>query len=215
MRLETRAVRAARGQVVTESPFEKGQPHVPLIDLSTTYTFERSSAVAESMDALIEGVGEAPNPVYARLRNPTVAGFENALADLESAEAAVAFASGMAAITAMVLAAGSEAAPEGWARGSHIVAIRPIYGGTDHLLATGILGTEVTWAEPDEVAESLREDTSQASCPRCERQRTVSDIGSRWRSTTLLPPRSFSARWNSVQIWSCTAPPNSLAVMGT
>ena len=120
---------------------------------------ERSSAVAESMDALIEGAGEAPNPVYARLRNPTVAGFENALADLESAEAAVAFASGMAAITAMVLAAGSEAAPDGWARGRHIVAIRPIYGGTDHLLATGILGTEVTWAEPDEVAESLREDT--------------------------------------------------------
>ena len=159
MRLETRAGRAARGHVAMELPVEKGQPHVPLIDLSTTYTFETSSAVAESMDALIEGAGEAPNPVYARLRNPTVAGFENALADLESAEAAVAFASGMAAITAMVMAAGSDAAPEGWARGRHIVAIRPIYGGTDHLLATGMLGTEVTWAEPDEVAQSLREDT--------------------------------------------------------
>ena len=37
-------------------------------------------------DALIEGAGEAPNPVYARLRNPTVAGFENALAGEPVAE---------------------------------------------------------------------------------------------------------------------------------
>jgi methionine-gamma-lyase len=159
MKLETRAVRAARGHVAAEESAERGQPHVPGIDLSTTYTFQTSDAVAESMDALIAGAGEAANPVYARLQNPTVAGFENALADLEGAEGAVAFASGMAAITAAVMAAGSEAAPEGWARGRHVVAIRPIYGGTDHLLASGMLGTTVTWTEPDHVAQALREDT--------------------------------------------------------
>lgn len=160
MRLETRAVRAARGHEPRATDHEVGGAHVPLIDLSTTYTFETSKAVAESMDALIEGRARVPNPVYARLQNPTVAKFEEALADLESADSAVAFASGMAAITAMVMAAGSESAPEGWARGKHVVAIRPIYGGTDHLLATDMLGTEVTWATEDEIGVAIREDTS-------------------------------------------------------
>ena len=30
--------------------------------------------------------------------------------------------------------------------GSHVVAVRPLYGGTDHLLASGLLGLEVSWA---------------------------------------------------------------------
>jgi methionine-gamma-lyase len=39
------------------------------------------------------------------------------------------------------------------------VAVRPLYGGTDHVLATGLLGTEVTWADPADVASALRPDT--------------------------------------------------------
>jgi methionine-gamma-lyase len=160
MRLETRAVRSARGHVRSDTTREVGGAHVPPIDLSTTYTFDTAEAVAASMDALIEGAGEAPNPVYARLQNPTVSRFESALADLESAEAGVAFASGMAAITAVVMAACSEASPEGWARGRHVVAVRPVYGGTDHLLTSGLLGTEVSWVESTEVASAVRHDTS-------------------------------------------------------
>lgn len=65
------------------------------------------------------------------------------------AGSAVAFASGMAALSAVLLAAEKP----------HVVAVRPLYGGSDHLLATGLLGTDVTWATPDTVADALRPDT--------------------------------------------------------
>jgi len=129
---------------------------VPAIDLSTTYGFATSGAVAASMDHLLEGGAEAPNPVYARLHNPTVAGFENALAALEHAEAAVAFATGMAAITATIMAATSS---EDGTRRAHVVGVRPVYGGTDHLLTSGMLGTEVTWSDADRVGAAIRPDT--------------------------------------------------------
>jgi methionine-gamma-lyase len=91
--------------------------------------------------------------VYARLWNPTVARFESALAQLEGTDEAVAFASGMAAVTAAVLAA---RARQG---GSHIVAVRPLYGGTDHLLASGLLGVETSYCGPGGVAAAVRADT--------------------------------------------------------
>ena len=107
------------------------------------------------MDALLEGAHDAPNPVYARLHNPTVARFEDALAQLEGAEAAVAFATGMAATSALLIAASSEES----GRRPHVVAVRPVYGGTDHLLSTGMLGTEVSWVDADRVGEAIRPDT--------------------------------------------------------
>ena len=45
--------------------------------------------------------------MYGRLGNPTVARFETALARLEGTESAVAFASGMAALSAVLLARGA------------------------------------------------------------------------------------------------------------
>jgi len=41
-----------------------------------------------------------------------------------------------------------------------VVALRPLYGGTDHLLASGLLGTRTTWATPATVAEAIEEDTA-------------------------------------------------------
>jgi methionine-gamma-lyase len=78
-----------------------------------------------------------------------VARFEDALGGLERAEGAVAFASGMAALTACLISCVQAAKP-------HIVAVHPLYGGTDHVLSTGLLGTTVTWAEPDEVARAVQ-----------------------------------------------------------
>ena len=128
--------------------------HVPLIDLATTYPMPTIEAGGTAYDTL--GAGERPDGqatlVYQRLWNPGVDRFERAVAALESTESAVAFASGMAALTATLLAAVSAGKP-------HVVAVRPLYGGSDHLLATGLLGTEVTWATPSTVAESLRPDT--------------------------------------------------------
>lgn len=126
--------------------------HVPPIDLSSTYPTPDPDAAAMSLDAFVGGAEHAANPVYARLHNPTVARFERALATLEGAEQSVAFASGMAALSAVLLALGEQ--------GRHVVAVRPLYGGTDHLLATGLLGTQVSFVDADAVAAAIRPDTA-------------------------------------------------------
>lgn len=128
--------------------------HVPLIDLATTYPMPSIEAGGTAYDTIAGGErpdGEA-TLVYQRLWNPGVDRFERAVAGLEGAESAVAFASGMAALSAVLLAAVAAEKP-------HVVAVRPLYGGSDHLLATGLLGTDVTWATPDTVADALRPDT--------------------------------------------------------
>ena len=62
----------------------------------------------------------------------------------------------MAAVTGVLLAARMI--------GSHVVAVRPLYGGTDHLLSAGLLGLDVSWATPDTVREHIREDTALVLC---------------------------------------------------
>ncbi|MED5371293.1 MAG: PLP-dependent aspartate aminotransferase family protein [Myxococcota bacterium] len=126
--------------------------HAPPLDLSTTYPVPDRAEGTASLEALAMGEAKADNPVYARLHNPTVARFEEGLAALEGADAAVAFASGMAAITAMLMAFSQ--------KGKHLVAVRPLYGGTDHLLNAGLLGMEVSWVRPDQVREAIRPDTA-------------------------------------------------------
>jgi methionine-gamma-lyase len=147
MRPDTIAVHAGR------EGFQELSVHAPPLDLSSTYPIPDLGAAVASFDALARG--EAPgdaNAIYARLHNPTVRRFERALAELEGTEDAVAFGSGMAALTAVLLAACGEK--------KHVVAIRPLYGGSDHLLACGLLGIEVTWATPDEVVDTVRPETA-------------------------------------------------------
>lgn len=126
--------------------------HAPPVDLSSTYSFRDLDQATAALDALAAGAAEAASPIYGRLHNPTVARFEEALAALEGAEQAVGFGSGMAAITAVLLAA--------CARGRHVIAVRPLYGGTDHLLASGLLGIEASFVRAGEVASALRPDTA-------------------------------------------------------
>lgn len=145
--LATEAVHAGR-----EDLADLGLHAVPL-DLSTTYPSRDSRAEAARIDAFA-ATGARPDgpPVYARLDNPTNARFETALARLEGTDDAVAFASGMAALTACLLARSALGL-------RHVVAVRPLYGCSDHLLAGGLLGTEVTWTDPDGVADAIRPDT--------------------------------------------------------
>ncbi|MEZ4586723.1 MAG: PLP-dependent transferase [Gemmatimonadales bacterium] len=145
MRLETLATHAGRDDLR-----ELGL-HAPPIDLSTTYPVRDLDDAVDSLSTLAEGAPRAAESVYSRLHSPTVRRFELALAALEGADDAVAFASGMAAVTAALLAAGQA--------GRHVVAIRPIYGTTDHLLTSGLLGGRVTWAGAAEVADAIRPDT--------------------------------------------------------
>ncbi|WP_433550795.1 trans-sulfuration enzyme family protein [Micromonospora zamorensis] len=147
--VDTRAVHAGRDDLRALGV------HVPPIDLSTTNPLPSVDDGGAAYEQLATG-GTLPaegGAVYQRLWNPTVARFETALAELEGTAQAVAFASGMAALTATLLAAARD-------DHRHVVAVRPLYGGTDHVLATGLLGTTVTWARPDEVAAAIRPDTA-------------------------------------------------------
>ncbi len=145
-RLETQVVHGGR-----EDLGELGV-HAPPLDRSTTYPLHSLALGTEEIDELAAGGHPRSSPIYARLYNPTVARWERAIAGLEHADEAVAFGSGMAAVTATLLAAG--------AAGRHVVALRPLYGGTDHLLASGLLGTRTTWATPATVAEAIEDDTA-------------------------------------------------------
>ncbi len=129
--------------------------HALPIDLSTTNPLPDIESGGDSYESMATGghpLAEG-GAVYARLWNPTVARFESALAQLERSEESVAFASGMAAMTAAILAHTASGR-------RHVVAVRPLYGGTDHLLASGLLGAEVTFCDARSVARTVRADTA-------------------------------------------------------
>lgn len=69
--------------------------------------------------------GEVPGYRYSRFANPTVAALEAKMADLEGAQAAVAFASGTAATSSVLLGLLDP--------GDEIVFLGPLYGGTEGL----------------------------------------------------------------------------------
>lgn len=68
----------------------------PNIVMSTTYVVDPNTGFS------VEGLDENDPWIYTRWGNPTIAQLEEKLAALEEAEAAVAFASGMGAITALL-----------------------------------------------------------------------------------------------------------------
>ncbi len=141
----TRAVHAGR------EDFAALGVHAPPLDLSSTYPTPDLDAAARSFDSLVMGDEPQGSYVYQRLFNPTTDRFERGLATLEGAEDAAAFGSGMAALTATLLAAKS--------RGTHVVAVRPMYGTADHLLTSGLLGMTVTWTTQDAVGDAMQPDT--------------------------------------------------------
>ncbi len=89
---------------------------------TTSYCFEDAAAAAGVFDGSVKGY------TYTRIENPTVEALENRVTALERGVSAVAFASGMAAISAAVYALCSF--------GDNIVAISTLYGGTHTLLSS-------------------------------------------------------------------------------
>ena len=87
---------------------------------------------------------------YTRYGNPTNTVAENAIAELEGAEAALLFSSGMAAITTSILALVKA--------GDHIVAQRDIYGGVVKFLSLWLpkLGIETTFVDTNDIAQHER-----------------------------------------------------------
>ncbi len=107
----------------------------------------------DDLDAVFDG--DKRGQIYLRYSNPTVEAFEAAIADLEMADAAQAYSSGMAAIHAALLAAGVKA-------GTAVVAALDIYGATFSLLNSLFKSMDVTLRMVDvtnhaEVESALKE----------------------------------------------------------
>src|ERR1700758_3610475 len=92
-----------------------------------------------------EGVGKKKGHEYARLTNPTRDALEENLCSLEGGTSAHAFASGMAAITAMCTMMKS---------GDHVVCTDNMYGGTGRLFDQVItkFGLSFTYVDTRDVA---------------------------------------------------------------
>ncbi|MDR2473131.1 MAG: PLP-dependent aspartate aminotransferase family protein [Tannerella sp.] len=80
-----------------ERPDPDTRASVPNIVMSTTYTVDADTGFS------VEGLEENDPWIYTRWGNPTIRQLEDKLSALENAECAVAFASGMAAILALLL----------------------------------------------------------------------------------------------------------------
>lgn len=87
---------------------------------------------------------------YTRYGNPTHTAAQEAIAALEKTEAALLFASGMAAITSAILSLVKS--------GDHIVAQRDIYGGTTKFLGSWLpkLGVETTFVDSTDYEQHER-----------------------------------------------------------
>ena len=111
--LATRCVHAGEPQDAS------GSPHAPLYT-TTTFKFPSTAALLDVVE------GRKPGALYTRYGlNPTIQALEEKLAAIEEAEAALAFASGMAAESALFLTHGRKG----------IVCLGDAYGGTLELLS--------------------------------------------------------------------------------
>src|SRR6185436_12389937 len=107
-------------------------------------------------DAAARFAGEQVGMTYSRLQNPSVEMLEQRIALLEGAEAARCMASGMAAMTAVLLCQLSQ--------GDHLVGGRAAFGScrwlTDTLLPRfGIETTIVDGRDPDQWRAAIRSET--------------------------------------------------------
>jgi O-succinylhomoserine sulfhydrylase len=155
--LDTLAVRAGISRTA------EGEHSEPIF-LTSSYIFENAAEAADRFS------GEAAGNVYSRYTNPTVRTFEQRIAALEGAEAAVATASGMAAILSTCMALLKS--------GDHVVCSRDVFGTTTNLFGKYLakFGVDVTFVPLLDLprwGEAIRSETAMLfvetpSNPLCE-----------------------------------------------
>ncbi|MFA5550531.1 MAG: PLP-dependent transferase, partial [Trueperaceae bacterium] len=93
-----------RGRSLATRAVHAGQGHDPKTGAHATPIYQTSTFV---LGTVAKGAalfaGEESGNIYSRVTNPTVTAVEEKIADLEGAEAGVAFASGMGAVSAVML----------------------------------------------------------------------------------------------------------------
>ncbi|WP_211824414.1 bifunctional O-acetylhomoserine aminocarboxypropyltransferase/cysteine synthase [Proteus terrae] len=146
MKLETLSVHAG----YSPDPTTKAVA-VPIYQ-TTSYAFDDTQHGADLFDLKV------PGNIYTRIMNPTNDVLEKRVAALEGGIAAVAVASGMAAITYAIQTIAQV--------GDNIVSVAKLYGGTYNLMAHTFprIGIEVRFAPHDDIAalEALIDDKTKA-----------------------------------------------------
>jgi len=111
------------------------QEHSEALVLTSSFVYKNAAEAARRF------ANEEPGNIYSRFTNPTVKMFQARVAALEGAEACVATATGMAAVTTMALGLLKS--------GEHIIAARGVFGTVvplfDQILPK--LGIETTWVD--------------------------------------------------------------------
>ncbi|MBS7662991.1 O-succinylhomoserine sulfhydrylase [Pseudomonas lalucatii] len=129
-----------------------GQHRTPEGEHSEALFPTSSYVFRTAADAAARFAGEVPGNVYSRYTNPTVRAFEERIAALEGAEQAVATASGMSAILAIVMSLCSG--------GDHVLVSRSVFGSTISLFEKYLkrFGVEVDYVALSDL------DAWQAAC---------------------------------------------------
>jgi len=134
-----------------------GEKRDPSTGAVITPIYETSVFGVSSTKELIDIMSEkAEGYIYTRYGNPTVRTVERKMAELEDAEDAAVFSSGMAAIATTVLTLTSS--------GDHVVSIRDLYGGTltlfkEVLPKFGVRVSFVNATDFNEIKSAVQENT--------------------------------------------------------
>jgi methionine-gamma-lyase len=143
MDMRTRAVHIVRDPLDGQATGGSRPLSVPIVQ-SSAFAFDSADALADAM--------AAPDGqyVYSRRGNPTVRALEHSLAGLEGGASAIAFASGMGAISGVLLAL--------LRPGDHVLAQRCLYGGTFSVLSdlAARYGIDVEYIAGDDSEEFER-----------------------------------------------------------
>ena len=120
---------------------KNGESSIPPIVQSTTFSYEKTSEIADLFDLKESGF------FYTRLGNPTIDALEKKIADLDGGVCAVGTGSGQAANLLAVLNIAKA--------GDNIVAVNNIYGGTYNLFANTLrdLGIETKFVNNNDLDE--------------------------------------------------------------
>src|SRR5690625_1369933 len=181
-RFATRAVHADMPDPVTGA-------HITPLYLTSTFAYGSFQRGADLF------AGEAEGFVYSRIANPTTSRFEEAMADLEGGEAAVAFGSGMAAISSVLLTLLEP--------GDEVLLLGPLYGGTEALFAGELprLGVSSRHVDASELEAGLQAgarmvyaETPTNPTLRIHDLQLIADLARRHGALTVVD-NTFSTPW--------------------
>jgi O-acetylhomoserine (thiol)-lyase len=191
---------------IIHTPFPKGDAHGALnIPIYSNAAFEFDSA--EDIESAF--MGRNPSHIYSRISNPTVQFLEERLRNITGAMSVTALASGMAAISNVMLTIGKA--------GDNIITTKHLFGNTYSLFESTLkpFGLNVKFADfnnPDEISELIDSNTiaifnETVTNPHLE----VADVKYLSKiakennillitDTTITPPYLFDAKEHGVNI---------------